>query len=90
MRNIQSNSLLSGPNIRVEFECNQTIIKSDEVIKDVARCPNFSRPVLERKILVSYTRGKHRTRVVFYWDQLFLVDGLVWFFHVLMRKTVFG
>ena len=59
VRNIKGNSLCFDPNIRVEFECNQTIIKSDEVIKNVARCPNFSRPVLERKILVSCTWGKH-------------------------------
>lgn len=52
VRNIKGNNLLFGPNIRVEFECNQEILKSGEVIKDVARCPNFSRrPVLDRKVL---------------------------------------
>ena len=51
---MKGRNLLFGPNISVEFECNQAIFKSGEVIKDEARCPNFSRPVLERKVLVSY------------------------------------
>ena len=59
MRNIKGTNLLLDPNLSVEFECNQTILKSDEVIRDVKRCPNFSHPVLERTILVSYARGMH-------------------------------
>ncbi|KAL9983678.1 hypothetical protein ACROYT_G005892 [Oculina patagonica] len=51
VRNIKGSNLLLAPNLSVEFECNQTILKSDEVIRDVKRCPNFSRPVLERTIL---------------------------------------
>ena len=45
--------VLFSPKPSVEFECNQKILKSNEIMSDMKNCPNFSIPVLEREILVS-------------------------------------
>ncbi|KAJ7336514.1 hypothetical protein OS493_011724 [Desmophyllum pertusum] len=59
VRDIKNNKPLLVSNLSVEFECNRTILRSNEVITDLKRCPNFSCPILERTILELPTNDEY-------------------------------